>query len=132
MGVWTILALAVLASDTKPVTSFALTNAQWWENCPRVLTQPQMVKRGLMFQPVEYTAPKYPDIQDPPEASVELELRVGTDGRVLDARIVTTSDERFNEPSLTSVRTWRYKPPVVDGEATCLAISATIDYRPPS
>ncbi|MCE9577884.1 MAG: TonB-dependent receptor [Deltaproteobacteria bacterium] len=59
------------------------------------------------------------------EASVELELTVGADGQVLDARVVTPVGDGFDEAALAAVRQFVFTPATKDGQP----IAARIRYR---
>ncbi|HKY23123.1 MAG TPA: TonB family protein [Vicinamibacterales bacterium] len=50
------------------------------------------------------------------QGSVEVDIVIGADGAVDDARIVKSSPW-FDEEALTAVRQWRYEPTVVNGVA---------------
>jgi TonB family protein len=132
IGSMIALAVAALANQASPVTAFALTHAQWSKMCPRVLSEVQVRLRGLSFTPIVQTAPKYPTRGEDREAMVDLDVRVATSGKVVDARVAAVNpanEDRFVEPSLTAIKSWRYAPPTLEGKPTCLAISVTIDYR---
>ena len=59
------------------------------------------------------------------EASVELEITVGADGRVLDARVVTPVGDGFDEAALAAVRQFVFAPATKDGQP----MAARIRYR---
>lgn len=59
------------------------------------------------------------------EASVELEVTVGADGRVMDARVITPAGEGFDEAALAAVRQFVFEPATKDGHP----IAARIHYR---
>jgi TonB family protein len=59
------------------------------------------------------------------EASVELEITVGTDGLVLDARVLAPVGDGFDEAALAAVRQFVFAPATKDGKP----IAARIHYR---
>ncbi|MDB4960288.1 MAG: TonB family protein / TonB-dependent receptor [Myxococcales bacterium] len=59
------------------------------------------------------------------EASVELEVTVGADGRVLDARVLALVGDGFDEAALAAVRQFVFAPAIKDGAP----IAARIHYR---
>ncbi|KAB2902092.1 MAG: TonB family protein [Kofleriaceae bacterium] len=59
------------------------------------------------------------------EATVELEITVGADGRVLDARVLAPAGDGFDEAALTAVRQFVFTPATRDGRP----IAARIQYR---
>ncbi len=59
------------------------------------------------------------------EASVELEMTVGADGHVVEARVVTPVGDGFDEAALTAARQFVFAPATKDGQP----IAARIRYR---
>ena len=59
------------------------------------------------------------------EASVELEITVGADGLVVDARVLTPVGDGFDEAALAAVRQFVFAPATKDGQP----IAARIHYR---
>jgi TonB family protein len=126
MLVW--IFTAALSAASVP-TEFAMTRAQWWALCPNVITSKQLERRGIEVKPIETVPPRYPVVTEAYDADVQAELRVATNGQVVDARIVSASDARFSENVLTAVTKWRYAPPHVDGKSTCLYLTVPIFFR---
>ncbi|MGE0399648.1 MAG: TonB-dependent receptor [Kofleriaceae bacterium] len=59
------------------------------------------------------------------EASVELEITIGADGKVLDARVVTPVGDGFDEAALAAVKQFSFTPATKDGQP----IASRIRYR---
>lgn len=66
---------------------------------------------------------KFVDAVYPPDAyaqglsgTVELEMVVGTDGHVRDAKVVTSAGHGFDEAALTAVQQFEFKPATQDGQ----------------
>lgn len=76
--------------------------------------------------------PVYPVVAR--EAGLEGEAVIAYDvdvsGRVINARVIDVSDPIFSAAALQAVNSWRFKPPVVDGE-TVAAIGrrSTVTFR---
>jgi TonB family protein len=58
-------------------------------------------------------------------AQVTLELDLGEDGRVLDARVIAPAGDGFDEAALDAARRLRFSPAEIDGEPAAV----TIEYR---
>ncbi len=75
-------------------------------------------------------APVYPVAAS--EAGVQgrvvVQALVGSSGRVLDAHAVS-GDPMLRNAALNAVRGWRYRPYVVDGRASEIETTATLDFR---
>ncbi len=48
---------------------------------------------------------------------VLVEFLIDPSGRVVDARIVSSSGPAFNQPTLKAIRKWTFTPGLKDGEA---------------
>jgi protein TonB len=64
--------------------------------------------------------------------AVLLELLIGTDGRVTDARVIRSSP-LFDNEALEAVRKWEFEPTLVNGVPTPVVVPATIAFstQPP-
>ena len=75
-------------------------------------------------------APVYPVAAS--EAGVQgrvvVQALVGSSGRVLDAHAIS-GDPMLRNAALSAVRGWRYRPYVVDGRASEIETTATLDFR---
>jgi TonB family protein len=72
-----------------------------------------------------YVAADYPADGGGRGAEVELELVVGVDGAVTDARVVTPAGNGFDEAALTAVKSFVFTPALKDG----VAVAARIRYK---
>lgn len=84
-------------------------------------------------EPISQVPPTYP-----PELArakiggkVSLEVKVGEDGRVVDARVANSSRSEFEKPALEAVRRWRFRPPTRDGVAVASFIVVPLTFNPP-
>lgn len=79
-----------------------------------------------MFQP----QPAYPSIARASglAGEVVVEIVVGTDGRVMSARVVR-SQPPFDQSALSTVRTWRYVPLLVRGQPAAWRGEVTIRFQ---
>ena len=84
--------------------------------------------RGPRLEPVyprEYEAQEL-------EAQVLLELRIGTDGQVKEARVVRAAAyPKFNDNALATVKKQRFTPATCDGEAREFVISYKYTFKLP-
>lgn len=74
-----------------------------------------------VFQPVDEEAavinkvkPKYPDIAyaNKITGQVMISILIGTDGRVLDTKILKSSNDIFNDDAIAAVKQWVFKPAI--------------------
>jgi protein TonB len=86
------------------------------------------IKQPLKIADVK---PVYPD--EARAAGVQgvviLELRIGTDGSVADAKVLR-SIPMLDQAALDAVRQWRYAPTLLNGEPVELIMTITINFRP--
>lgn len=75
----------------------------------------------------------------PPEAAdagvggkVEMEIDIGADGKVLDARVTASAGEAFDRAALEAVRQFEFSPAEVDGVPAAVRVSYSYEflYRP--
>lgn len=59
------------------------------------------------------------------EAAVELEVTIGVDGQVIDARVLAPAGDGFDEAALAAVRQFVFTPAIKDGQP----IAARVRYR---
>jgi TonB family protein len=64
---------------------------------------------------------------------VTLELELGTDGTVTDARVAESAGADFDDAALTAVRQFLFTPAEIDGAPAAVRIAFTLHflYRPP-
>jgi len=69
--------------------------------------------------PVKRTTPNYPTEMKEKRISGEVQLTfiVETDGKVREAEVQRTTDEKFNKAALDAVKKWQFKPGIKDGKA---------------
>jgi protein TonB len=79
---------------------------------------------------VHQVAPEYPAIaaQARVSALVILEAHVGTDGRILDARILR-GQPLFDDAALAAVRRWRYQPLLLNGVPREFVLTVTVQFK---
>jgi len=86
---------------------------------------------GNIRQPLKIAdvRPIYPDeaLAAGIEGVVVMEVRVGTDGRVLDATVVRSIPE-LDDAALHAVRGWRYQPTLLNGQPVEVMITVTINF----
>lgn len=87
---------------------------------------------GLIREPklVESRPPLYPPMAQAAGVSGEviLEAHVGEDGRVIDVRIIE-GHRLFDEAALTSVRSRRYEPLLLNGVRSDFLVTITLTFR---
>ncbi len=72
-----------------------------------------------------YVKAEHPEGAAGREAAVELEVVVGEDGRVRDARVLTPVGDGFDEAALAAIRQFIFTPATKDGQP----VAAKIQYR---
>lgn len=79
---------------------------------------------------LEGRAPQYPALAQTAgvEGVVVLEAHVGADGRIKDCRILE-GNPLFDEAALTSVRSRRYQPLLLNGVPSDFMITVTVAFR---
>lgn len=81
---------------------------------------------------LDMTRPAYPaaELKDGIEGDVTVELFVNEAGSVENAWVMTATGSRnFETASLDAVRTFRFKPPIVDGKPSSMWIRFQIRFR---
>ena len=88
---------------------------------------------GRIRAPVKIkdVAPIYPAIARSARASgsVEIEATIGTDGRIVDARVVR-SVPLLDQAALDAVRRWEYSPSLLNGRPVPVTITVTVNFQP--
>jgi TonB family protein len=76
-------------------------------------------------------APHYPEAARQANVSgvVILQLSVGVDGTVTDARVLR-SIPAFDAAALEAVRQWQYEPTVLNGQAVPVSVTVTVPFTP--
>jgi len=63
------------------------------------------------------------------EGSVLLEIDVGPEGAVLDARVIAPAGHGFDEAAVEAVRRFRFSPAEIDGQPAAVTIEYRYDFR---
>lgn len=97
------------------------------------IAQPMPVRVGGNIAPPQKiydVRPQYPAAAQAAavQGVVLVELTIGTDGRVQDAR-VTRSIPVLDQAALDAVRQWQYQPTIVDGAATPVITTVAVQFR---
>jgi TonB family protein len=84
----------------------------------RVTTAPLITMQPIVL--VQRVAPVYPQMARAAHitGTVVLSATIGKDGRIKDAKIVSSPDASLSAAALDAVRQWRYEPYKVNGQAT--------------
>lgn len=91
-----------------------------------------LTKPPVLLQHVE--APFPPEMLDAGQGGrVLMEVDIGADGRVLDARVVESAGEAFDAAALAAVRQFVFSPAEVDGQPAAVRIQYAYEFffRPP-
>lgn len=85
------------------------------------VTKPEIVSK---------TNPKYPaDAKKEGVAGeVKVDISIGTDGEVIEAKAVNEVDERLAKAAVDAVKLWKFKP-AVDKNGKAVKVKATITVR---
>jgi TonB family protein len=98
-----------------------------------VAAQTQRLRVGGDITPpkrVVYVEPVYPEQAKADKLSgmVILEVVIGSDGKVLDDKLVRSADPALDEAAAVAVRQWEYTPTYLNGEAVELAMSVNVTF----
>ena len=91
---------------------------------PRVTADMTPPKLDEKSEPVYPPALKEKKI----EGEVVLDLFLGADGKVGDAKVLKSDHEELTKAALDAVRTWRYEPAKKDGQATAVRIVVRVRF----
>jgi TonB family protein len=97
------------------------------------VTSIDLVNTSLQLVPFLRVAPVYPPepLAEKLAGRVVIELDVTATGEVEDARVVESTDARFDASALTAVRQWKYLPRIVAGKrAAAEDIRVNVNYQP--
>ena len=74
--------------------------------------------------------PVYPEAERAAgrEGSVIVEITIGTEGAVADAKLLSQTASPFNEPALAAVRQWRYTPTLLNGQPVEVHMTVTVKF----
>ena len=89
---------------------------------------PEAAARGLL---VEQPAPAYPPSARGQAGTVTLQVLIGRDGTVQDAKFLQGS-LAFARPAIDAVKQWRFKPYLMNGRPASTQTLLTVSFRPTS
>ena len=75
---------------------------------------------------IESEEPFFPGVE---KGIVTISLRVGTDGRTHDLKVVDSVDKESDEAALAAVRKWKFKPATCEGQPVDVAINVQVDFH---
>lgn len=78
---------------------------------------------------VRGSAPIYPPVAKQARAQgvVILEATIGTEGKVKDVKVVRSA-KLFDDAAIAAVRTWEYKPTMVDGQPVQVILTIPVNF----
>ncbi len=93
---------------------------------------PKTVRVGGDVKPplkIRGAAPVYPAVakQARKQGVVILEATIGTDGKVKEVK-VARSAALFDDAAMAAVRTWEYKPTVIDGQPVQVILTVPVNF----
>jgi len=107
---------------TRPEMILDTAPAESKDEDPKPELQPKILKK---------TPPTYPDEAKGKkiEGVVVVEAVIGREGKVLDARIVKSDHELFNQPTLDAIRRWEFEPLDLPEGTPSIAYTFTVKYQ---
>ena len=95
-------------------------------------SSPRTVRVGGDIKPpakVRGSAPIYPPVAKQARAQgvVILEATIGTEGKVKDVKVVRSA-KLFDDAAIAAVRTWEYKPTMVDGQPVQVILTIPVNF----
>jgi len=116
--------VVLIAASLAAVPLFAIPSPQGGT--------PQTVRVGGDIKPpvkVKGAAPVYPDVAKRArvEGVVILEVTVGTDGKVKDIKVIR-SVKLLESAAMDAVRTWEFKPTLVNGQAVQVITTIPVNF----
>jgi len=60
---------------------------------------------------------------------VTVEILIGTDGKVKDARVLQTASPLLNQPAIEAARRWEFTPTIVNGEPKPIVLMLQLDFN---
>jgi serine/threonine-protein kinase len=100
---------------------------------PAAVTPPRLLVVGKDVpapRRIRYVEPVYPESAAGAEGNVGIELTIGRDGRVADAR-VTRSIAGLDQAAVAAVRQWEFAPVVVRGAAVPVIYPVSVGFSAP-
>ena len=86
----------------------------------------------LPLKEVDHEYPHYPDAAKKKrlEGTCVVRYTVGKNGRVIDVAILDhAADPMFDEETLNTIRSWRYRPMMVDGKPVEVVHEVEVNYQ---
>ena len=118
------------AASPSP-SDYAETLLRLWANVPeyvQLLKNERFLKRGPRL--LSSTAPKYPTLAllTGIRAKVVVSFIISPTGSVEAARILESSDSRFDQAALDSIMTWKFLPAESEDGPTRFAVTAPLEF----
>jgi TonB family protein len=81
---------------------------------------------------VSFEYPEYPSWAEHEalQAMVTVAARVGTDGSVLEVKVVRSTSARLNDVAVAAMKKWRFEPGKIDGEPQPLLVVVPLEVGP--
>jgi len=89
---------------------------------------PEAAVRDLLAQPVD---PEYPTQAGGQRGSVVLQVLIGRDGAVQDAKFLQGSLV-FARSAIDAVKQWKFKPYLMNGRPVAVQSLMTLNFKPPA
>jgi protein TonB len=90
------------------------------------VTVPEFTERALL---IEQPAIAYPGNAKGQQGNVILQVLIGRDGSVQDAKFLQGS-LLFARPAIDSVKSWKFKPYILNGRPVSVQTLLTINFKP--
>jgi periplasmic protein TonB len=120
-----LVTIVLIAASLAAVPMSAAPTPQGGSNPPTVHVG------GDIKPPVKVkgAAPTYPPLarQGHVEGVVIIEVTIGTDGKVKDTKVIRTV-KMLEDSAVSAVRTWEYKPTIVNGQAVQVVTTVPINF----
>ena len=111
----------------------AITSVTSEKRAPPPPPAPKAEKVVILPKSIKYTQPDYPSASRRlgEEGSVVLELTVGEDGKIADAKVITSSGfPRLDEAAVKeALRRWRFNPGTEDGKPKAMRHRVKVTFR---
>lgn len=119
IGTAALVALATLVGSS--VATAGKAPERWTKESG--LSEPKIVER---------VAPAYPEAarDERVQGAVVVEVTIGTDGRVSDAKAIEDPDARLTAAALEAVAQWRFEPArTAKGKAVAVRLAVTVNFK---
>jgi len=80
---------------------------------------------------IEKVSPKYPEEakKEGVTGKVIVEALLGTDGRVMEAKVVNDADSRLAQAAVDAVKQWKFKPAEKNGKPVKVKTTVTLNFQ---